>query len=101
MSEIKPVVAPDLWAHFARFPDFLRERVAEGCDRVLHDLKRDPAALMALANAALPDDHPGKLTWAHVDALRECAEFTGGPEADKTTEAAAIVASLLPPREDA
>ena len=55
------------------------------------------AAVVALANHALPDDDPRKITRAHIDALMECVKFTGGPEADKAEELAKILTALLPP----
>lgn len=58
-------------------------------------------AAAAIANAALPDDHPGKLTWADVEWLRSVLRpgHTVIASDIKTLHAiAGKLAALLPPR---
>lgn len=58
-------------------------------------------SLIALANHALPEGHPGKLTWEDVEAVTDAArgqehEFN---QSDARLDAlAAKLAALLPPR---
>jgi hypothetical protein len=62
-DEIKPVMSPDEWGEALerlRTPDLPRMYAYEP----LGD-----AQVMALANAALPDGHPNKITREDVDAL--------------------------------
>jgi len=56
---------------------------------------------IALANAALPDGDPRKITWAMVDELREWATGFDDPRPGQETLAAIADAlgSYLPPRE--
>lgn len=63
------------------------------------------AALIALANAAFPDEDPRKLTWETVDALRrseKTLESASHPvldhEAQLLGDLADVLASYLPPR---
>src|SRR5690606_31579793 len=66
--------------------------------RSQHD---DAWALVALLNAALPDDDPRKLTWAMVDAIRSAAWGAESQDEEDTALAAAnAIAALLPPREE-
>ncbi len=69
------------------------------------DFPDDLCALIALANAALPDDDPRKITRADVTALRHidhssfCPEdpCTHGCDHAKALRVAAKLAALLPP----
>jgi hypothetical protein len=63
-TSMKPALTAEEWAS-KRFP--LHIRVEEAVDEAC---ARDGYALMALCNAALPDDDPRKFTWADVDNLR-------------------------------
>ncbi len=62
----------------------------------------DLPAAIATANARLADSDLRKLTWAHVDALRESARLLDAESFDEQSanmeQLANIIASYLPPR---
>lgn len=119
-DSIAPALTPEEWAeaedgelvirtpYSARIPSGgylnLNTAAADGYEVIT---TADLPALMALANAALPDDHPGKLTWEQVERLRELAkdveaewpyEHEGPRDAGFLRALAAALGSLLPPR---
>jgi hypothetical protein len=53
-------------------------------------------ALIALANAALSDGEPRKLTPTHVEVLRSAAAATSGEQASTLNELANVIESYLP-----
>lgn len=55
---------------------------------------------VAFANAALPDEHAGKLTWAMVDLLtRRSGDSVFDAEVGALRAIRDAIAALLPPRE--
>lgn len=135
MSEIPPALSAEEWTAYG----FRRENETivqhEGDGRAVELLCYDQAAwlsenmvtisdtewgpralpgLIALANAALPDDDPRKITWAMVDAIRKSShdieaehDTPGSPLYDDYVlweqftaldGSADVLASYLPPR---
>lgn len=118
VDEIEPALTPEEWSGedrlvlsttshklgiclvLDRTPDGLRIE-HHSTDMAVTLTDEDSVQLVAFANAALPDGHPQKLTWAMVDALGDClgsSEEAGviAALADRTIE---MLKSLLPPRE--
>jgi hypothetical protein len=61
--------------------------------------KRSMAAVIAIANAALPDDDPRKITWEKIDAWIDTCDAVGAWENATIRTFANALASYLPPRE--
>ena len=72
-DKIDPVLTAREWAHWLGENDDLRLQIDAACDGVGYSLRQDPAALIALANAALPDDSPYKITRADAIATANAA----------------------------
>lgn len=107
MSEsprLDPALSADDWKHVAKYGiDYLR---AEAGPQMWWNGDDGPKAILALANAALPDDSPYKFTRADVALLlelAECVEMEAGDDwrADgpPLRRLAAKLAALLPPEE--
>jgi hypothetical protein len=108
--EVKPALSAEEWAQIPRSLHGSGVLVIDSIDGMRLRQTDTLARIMALANAALPVDHPQKLTWEMVDALRESARvhqdeygFDKRPKhvAQRALGLAAIdgIAALLPPRE--
>lgn len=108
-AHVEPALTPDQWRWWLGPTVNLSLSIDGACDRVGYDLHLSRPALMALANANLPDGEPRKLTWAMVYAIRRAAAVAGesfrslspyGLSDEERTAllgAAAAIASLLPP----
>ena len=88
-APIPPALTAEEWKR--------RITISEACDRY------SEAAVIALANAALPDDDSRKITWAMVEALRGCAgDFETSSKSHSCYRnlhrIADVLASYLPPR---
>jgi hypothetical protein len=99
-SKIEPALSPEEWANLSVFKGetAAQHRIMlalNGGGTVAH-----MPATIALANAALSDDDPRKITWAMVDEIREAASFIHevSEEQPKLKRIAAALASYLPPR---
>lgn len=105
-DEIRPALTPEEWEG-ARGGD-ARSRLCETANYVQYHVREQAAAeyveAMALANEAIPDSHPHKITRADV-ALLELAsrrldmgsEFGFDPDVADLRLLAAKLAALLPP----
>jgi hypothetical protein len=105
---IAPALTPEQWADVAKYGvSYLRAEVGPV---VLWNGDDGPSVILALANAALPDTDPRKITWAMVDALlcvvqqdtdaQRWGPFDGEIEgAAGCQRLADALASYLPPRE--
>jgi hypothetical protein len=69
-DRIEPALTPDVWRYWLRDRDDPARAVATACDAVSFDLRQKPERLIALANAALPDPDPRKITHTTVARLR-------------------------------
>jgi hypothetical protein len=104
MSEkVEPALTPEQWRQRGTDVAYLAHDgvwIYPGSPEVLVS-GRDIPALVALANAALPHGHPGKLTRTHVNWLREEADVLkrngAGAGALMATEIADALESYLPP----
>ena len=102
-DHIEPALTPDLLSWLNSDPDDVRISLERGADQTSFFLKGDLARLIALANAALPDDEPRKITRETIVALDwvlEQAGCTGDythSVADKLRPIRDALASYLPP----
>ena len=122
--KIEPALTPEAWGEFKngrevvlgdptdRFSprvSFYKGKIGIYDDWSNGNDTADLAAIIALANAALPDDDPRKITRAHTALLFRIAQWiaNGFPEDDAQSFAAGgelhdlgrILASYLPPQE--
>lgn len=81
---IEPALSAEEWKQLARNRNFM----AGECEH--YAFGNDFEGAMAVANAALPDDSPYKITWADFDALNG-----RNPEAQIIADK---IRALLPPR---
>jgi membrane protein required for beta-lactamase induction len=72
-DRIEPALSEAAWRYWLADPDYIRSSIAIGCDAISYDLRQEPARLLALANAALPDSDPRKITRTWVTELRGLA----------------------------
>lgn len=99
-AEIQPALTPDEWADLAR-PAYAPGTLARD-GYAMRLLPNRPLAFFAVANDALPDDDPRKITWAMVDEIRAAAEEfeTSWPRGHRylLRVATDVLAPYLPPR---
>ena len=113
-DHIEPALAPEQWASnladvFDGYVDLDMGTIdiRLGGPAGLRDMSRELAALIAVCNAALPDDDPRKITRTHVLALRVLSDFVAripgiiGADAVKSygyaRQLADVLESYLPP----
>ena len=101
-DKIEPVLTAKEWEYWQR-------KIAEPALRASHTpttmrywLHFSPDTLRALANAAMPDDSPYKITRADVDLVREIVRLIGDAECNNWPEddlgsLATKLGALLPP----
>lgn len=114
-TRIPPALDPAEWDRALESPDavpaLLEQHVQAAAALPAEDASEHLRAALALANHLLPEDHPRKITWGAVDALRsalvvyhDAVGSTFGPLGVRrhpwramaaTTE---VLGSLLPPR---
>jgi hypothetical protein len=90
---IEPALTPEEW-------QALPDAAAAVAVMALPSLRRQPERMqivMALANAALPDDDPRKITWEDVYALRNWDLLDEGKTQLYLKRLAAKLAAFLPP----
>ena len=99
-SPIEPALTPEEW-HILRLRSagkMIGETVRGFL--VFDQYKEDQVAAIAVANAALPDSDPHKITWAMVDDLREVdGRLDDDALRPLVVRIADVLASYLPPRE--
>jgi hypothetical protein len=112
---IAPAMSPEEWTEALSWPHGVKDYIVGPAERVGYgdDSCADMARLIALANAALPDHDPRKITWAMVALLnamigrtRDTLRFDGSPDGRlawvgllHVVQLADALASYLPPRE--
>ena len=106
---IPPALTAQEWAHPPAFDDDSGARVGVYDGQLVvtdnqtgYGLVIDPDKTMALANHALPDGHPLKITRADVVAARRISHDSGGwtdENRDIVERLAAKLAALLPPED--
>lgn len=98
---IPPALTADQWAYWLRDPSNLKYHLDSACDHVAYDIHLSRPALAALANAALPDGDPRKITredLAPIGVARDWFAMSGDTEArDVLARLYAKLAALLPP----
>jgi hypothetical protein len=102
-DRIEPALTPDAWRYWLRDRDDPARAVATACDAVSFDLRQKPERLIALANAALPDDDPRKIRRHRIALLRYIVGRA--PDADDVDKVESVLAkdfldaleSYLPP----
>lgn len=108
---LKPALPPAYWerlsggiAYLRAWDDHVhavehRKSGIPGARSVAVSAKNETEALLALANAALPDGSAYKITRADVQALREVISCLAdiGKYTDDVEQLAAKLAALLPP----
>ena len=93
-DRIEPALTPDQWARYwMEAEEMVRDTDATVQDYLAREYP-NPAREIALANAALPDDDPRKITRADVHELAYMADQTDN---DALLRIAAKLDALLPP----
>lgn len=82
--KLEPALTPDEWAWRTSSPDYGEGDIvlsegslvvgydAGACGQVIHD---PPTVVIALANAALPEGHPAKITREKLDDLNSAVQM--------------------------
>lgn len=104
MSEPTPVMTASEWKDVRGFTtSYLLSNLGDGID-VIRDEPGDREStlplIMAVANHALPDDHPLKMTLSDVNLIREVAEdykYRGTSTHVELQALSAKLTALLPP----
>lgn len=117
-NEIEPALTPEEWAKHsggtaAVWMSAKLPRSDSEDAEIRLDFAERPIAVIALANAALPDDDPRKITREKLDAMREVfdswisyqsdiaasmdAAVSSHPAVQDVEELLAALAALLPP----
>jgi hypothetical protein len=103
---IASAMSPEEWTEALSWPHGVKDYIVGPADRVGYgdDSCADMARLIALANAALPDTDPRKITRAMVERLYGLANVLRDVhrmniDAEQCESLADALASYLPPRE--
>ena len=84
MSEkIEPALTAEEWQYWLGDRGYLDLTLDAGMDAMAYSLHQSRAAIIALANAALPDSDPRKITRALVAMLRDAADLHIGNHNDR------------------
>ena len=114
-TAVAPALDAEEWSQALGSPDavpaLIEQHVQAAAALPPEDAAEHLRAALALTNHALPDDHPGKITWGAVDALRsalvvyhDAVGSTFGPLGVRRhpwramAASTEILGSLLPPR---
>lgn len=72
-DRFEPAWNANMLSWWGRDPDEVRYQLGVGMDHVSYSLKCDLPRLIALANAALPDPDPRKITREWIEVIRAAA----------------------------
>lgn len=90
-STIPPVFDAEKWQRVLAYQQLARERGLDPCAIVAHE---PPEAVMAIANAALTDDDPRKITRAILESIRETLQTVDAMWYENVGKEMAFLAAL-------